>query len=188
VDHSTWTTRLGPKFIYRLFLSHWPHTPWPSPVSSSPLSLPSPPILNFLQSFCLCIRKWWAHKDGDRMIDWVIHFIAAVIREIIYNSGRMGYPNPNFPGTRTFGYHSVQCQFMFCLCKPELLKARITCPKLRANPNAQSDTLSYLHRIAFHSYLPNLPIASLIMLTYIWLTMLVIVLGWIEMRCGTLLC
>jgi hypothetical protein len=38
-------------------------------------------------------------------------------------------------------------------------------------------TLSYLHRIAFHSYLPNLPIASLIMLASIWLTMLVTVLG-----------
>jgi hypothetical protein len=38
-------------------------------------------------------------------------------------------------------------------------------------------TLSYLHRIAFHSYLPNLPIASLIMLACIWLTMLVTVLG-----------
>jgi hypothetical protein len=38
-------------------------------------------------------------------------------------------------------------------------------------------TLSYLYRIAFHSYLPNLPIASLIMLTCIWLTMLVTVLG-----------
>jgi hypothetical protein len=38
-------------------------------------------------------------------------------------------------------------------------------------------TLSYLHRIAFHSYLPNLPIASLIMLACIWLTMAVTVLG-----------
>jgi hypothetical protein len=38
-------------------------------------------------------------------------------------------------------------------------------------------TLSYLHCIAFHSYLPNLPIVSLIMLTCIWLTMLVTVLG-----------
>jgi hypothetical protein len=38
-------------------------------------------------------------------------------------------------------------------------------------------TPSYLHRIVFHSYLPNLPIASLIMLTCIWLTMLVTVLG-----------
>ena len=38
-------------------------------------------------------------------------------------------------------------------------------------------TLSYLHRIIFHSYLPNLPIASLIILTCIWLTMLVTVLG-----------
>jgi hypothetical protein len=37
--------------------------------------------------------------------------------------------------------------------------------------------LSYLHRIAFHSYLPSLPIASLIMLACIWLTMLVIMLG-----------
>jgi hypothetical protein len=37
-------------------------------------------------------------------------------------------------------------------------------------------TLSYLHHIAFHSYLPNLPIASLIMLAYIWLTMLVTML------------
>jgi hypothetical protein len=38
-------------------------------------------------------------------------------------------------------------------------------------------TLSYLHRIAFHSYLHNLPFDSLIMLTCIWLTMLVTVLG-----------
>jgi hypothetical protein len=38
-------------------------------------------------------------------------------------------------------------------------------------------TLSYLHRIAFHSYLPSLPIASLIMLACIWLTMPVIMLG-----------
>jgi hypothetical protein len=38
-------------------------------------------------------------------------------------------------------------------------------------------TLSYLHRIAFHSYLPNLPITSLIMLACIWLTMLITVLG-----------
>jgi hypothetical protein len=38
-------------------------------------------------------------------------------------------------------------------------------------------TLSYLHRVAFHLYLHNLPIASLIMLAYIWLTMLVTVLG-----------
>jgi hypothetical protein len=38
-------------------------------------------------------------------------------------------------------------------------------------------TLSYLHRITFHSYLPNLPIASLIMLACIWLTMIVTVLG-----------
>jgi hypothetical protein len=38
-------------------------------------------------------------------------------------------------------------------------------------------TLSYLHRTAFHSYLPNLHIASLIMLACIWLTMLVTVLG-----------
>jgi hypothetical protein len=38
-------------------------------------------------------------------------------------------------------------------------------------------TLSYLHRIAFRSYLSNLPIASLIMLTCIWLTMLVTMLG-----------
>jgi hypothetical protein len=38
-------------------------------------------------------------------------------------------------------------------------------------------TLSYLHRIIFHTYLPNLPISSLIMLACIWLTMLVTVLG-----------
>jgi hypothetical protein len=38
-------------------------------------------------------------------------------------------------------------------------------------------TLSYLHCNAFHSYLPSLPIASLIMLACIWLTMLVIMLG-----------
>jgi hypothetical protein len=38
-------------------------------------------------------------------------------------------------------------------------------------------SLSYLHRIAFHSYLPNLPIASLIMLVCSWLTMLVTLLG-----------
>jgi hypothetical protein len=38
-------------------------------------------------------------------------------------------------------------------------------------------TLSYLHRITFHSYLPSLPIASLIMPACIWLTMLVIMLG-----------
>jgi hypothetical protein len=38
-------------------------------------------------------------------------------------------------------------------------------------------TLSYLHRIAFHSYLSNLPFASPIILVCIWLTMLVIVLG-----------
>jgi hypothetical protein len=38
-------------------------------------------------------------------------------------------------------------------------------------------TLSYLYRIAFHSCLPNLPIASLIMLVCICLTMLVTVLG-----------
>jgi hypothetical protein len=37
--------------------------------------------------------------------------------------------------------------------------------------------ISYLHRIAFRSYLPNLVIASLIMLACIWLTMLVNVLG-----------
>jgi hypothetical protein len=49
-------------------------------------------------------------------------------------------------------------------------------------------TLSSLHCIAFHSYLPNLPISSLIMLPCIWLTMLVTVLGRVEMRCETLLC
>jgi hypothetical protein len=38
-------------------------------------------------------------------------------------------------------------------------------------------TLSYLHRIAFHSYLPNFLIASLIMLPCIWLTMLITVLA-----------
>jgi hypothetical protein len=38
-------------------------------------------------------------------------------------------------------------------------------------------TLSYLHRIVFPSYLPNLPSASLIMLVCIWLTMLVAVFG-----------
>jgi hypothetical protein len=38
-------------------------------------------------------------------------------------------------------------------------------------------TLSYLHRIAFQSSLPNLPIASLIMLACICLTMLVTMLG-----------
>jgi hypothetical protein len=38
-------------------------------------------------------------------------------------------------------------------------------------------TLSYLRRISFHSYLPNLPIVSLIMLACIWLTMLVTTLG-----------
>jgi hypothetical protein len=38
-------------------------------------------------------------------------------------------------------------------------------------------TLSYLHRIAFHSYVPNLPFASPIIIVCIWLTMLVIVLG-----------
>jgi hypothetical protein len=38
-------------------------------------------------------------------------------------------------------------------------------------------TLSYCHRIVFHSYLPNLPIASLIILVCIWLNMLVIILG-----------
>jgi hypothetical protein len=38
-------------------------------------------------------------------------------------------------------------------------------------------TLSYLHRIVFHSYVPNLSIASLVMLVCIWLTMLVIMLG-----------
>jgi hypothetical protein len=38
-------------------------------------------------------------------------------------------------------------------------------------------TLFYLHGIAFHSYLSNLPITSLIMVAYILLTMLVTVLG-----------
>jgi hypothetical protein len=38
-------------------------------------------------------------------------------------------------------------------------------------------TLSYLYRIAFHLYLHNLPIASLIMLSCILLTMLVTMLG-----------
>jgi hypothetical protein len=38
-------------------------------------------------------------------------------------------------------------------------------------------TQSYLHRIAFHSYLPNLPIVSLIMLACIWFTMFVTMLG-----------
>jgi hypothetical protein len=38
-------------------------------------------------------------------------------------------------------------------------------------------TLCYLYRVAFHSYLPNLPIAPLIMLACIWLTILVTVLG-----------
>jgi hypothetical protein len=38
-------------------------------------------------------------------------------------------------------------------------------------------TLSYIHRIAFYSYLPNLPITSLIMLACIWLTMVVTVLA-----------
>jgi hypothetical protein len=38
-------------------------------------------------------------------------------------------------------------------------------------------TLSYLHHIVFHSCLPNLPIASLIMLACIQLTMLVTMLG-----------
>jgi hypothetical protein len=37
-------------------------------------------------------------------------------------------------------------------------------------------TLSYLHHIAFHSCLPNLPIASVIMLAFVWLTMLVTLL------------
>jgi hypothetical protein len=46
-------------------------------------------------------------------------------------------------------------------------------------------TLSYLQHIAFHSYLP---IALLIMLACIWLTMLITMLGWVEMRCETLLC
>jgi hypothetical protein len=38
-------------------------------------------------------------------------------------------------------------------------------------------TLSFLRLIAFYSCLPNLPIASLIMLACIWFTMLVTVLG-----------
>jgi hypothetical protein len=38
-------------------------------------------------------------------------------------------------------------------------------------------TLSYLSRTIFHSYLPNLPIASIVMLAYIWLIVLVTVLG-----------
>jgi hypothetical protein len=38
-------------------------------------------------------------------------------------------------------------------------------------------TLSYLHHIAFHSYLSSLSIASLSMLACIWLTMLIIMLG-----------
>jgi hypothetical protein len=38
-------------------------------------------------------------------------------------------------------------------------------------------TLFYLYRIAFHSYLPNLPFDSLIMLACIWLTMVVTMLG-----------
>jgi hypothetical protein len=37
--------------------------------------------------------------------------------------------------------------------------------------------VSSLHCIIFHSYLSNLPIASLIMLICIWLTMLVTMLG-----------
>jgi hypothetical protein len=37
-------------------------------------------------------------------------------------------------------------------------------------------TLFYLHLTVFHSYLPNLHIASLIMIACIWLTMLVTVL------------
>jgi hypothetical protein len=49
-------------------------------------------------------------------------------------------------------------------------------------------TLSYLHRIIFHSYLPNLHIASLIMLACIWFTIFVPMLGKVEMRCETLLC
>jgi hypothetical protein len=65
------------------------------------------------------------------MVDEVIHFISTIIMKIKYNSGRMGYPNlnPNFPGTRTFKYYSVQCQFGFCLCKPELLETQITRPE-----------------------------------------------------------
>jgi hypothetical protein len=38
-------------------------------------------------------------------------------------------------------------------------------------------TLSYLHHIAFYSYLHNLPTDSLIMLACIWLTILVTMLG-----------
>jgi hypothetical protein len=38
-------------------------------------------------------------------------------------------------------------------------------------------TLSYFFCITIHSYLPNLPIASLIMLTCIWLTIFVTMLG-----------
>jgi hypothetical protein len=38
-------------------------------------------------------------------------------------------------------------------------------------------TLSYLYHIVFHSYLPNLPTASLIMLPCIWLTILITELG-----------
>jgi hypothetical protein len=38
-------------------------------------------------------------------------------------------------------------------------------------------TSSFLHCIAFHSYLSNLPIDSLIMLACIWWTMLVFVFG-----------
>jgi hypothetical protein len=38
-------------------------------------------------------------------------------------------------------------------------------------------TISYLQHIAFHSYLSNLPIALLIMLACIWLTMLITMLG-----------
>jgi hypothetical protein len=38
-------------------------------------------------------------------------------------------------------------------------------------------SLSYLHHFTFHSYLPNLPIASLIILACIWLTIFVILLG-----------
>jgi hypothetical protein len=49
-------------------------------------------------------------------------------------------------------------------------------------------TLSYHYSITFYSYLSNLLIALLIMLTCIWLIMLVSVLGWVEMRCGILLC
>jgi hypothetical protein len=42
-------------------------------------------------------------------------------------------------------------------------------------------TLSYLHRIVFHSYLPNLPIDLFIMLACIWLIMFVMV---ISKLCG----